>query len=214
MSDGTALTVTDGGQHYEFTPAGLIVHGAPTWEEYEATFARLRGAHDALLWNLGDLLNDGERRWGEMYVQVAELTGYDAAYLRNVKYVAAKYGRHERYAGGHLKWSHHRVIAALPAGEREALLARGQREQWTVQEFRNVIKRTERPKQKPVEGVVVEVCPETGRVELRCTGEAVGALRAGQAVSLLADEKDGEGAGSGSKREEVVPSLRETQGAE
>lgn len=129
----TAVTLQDA---FEFTPRGLVVHGAPSIDEWLRRVGELRDAQDALLWCLGDMLNYGEARYGEKYAQVAEETGYDPDYLRNVAYVARQFDLSLR--SDKLRWSHHRALAAqwIKPEDRARIIAEAEQKRLTVDEIR------------------------------------------------------------------------------
>ena len=61
-------------------------------------------------WWIGDALNFGEQRYGEMYTQAIDETGlgYDA--IRQMKWVASQYEMCTRVHN--LSWTHHRAAAS------------------------------------------------------------------------------------------------------
>lgn len=133
----TAVTLQDA---FEFTPRGLVVHGAPGIDEWLRRILELRNAQDALLWCLGDMLNYGEARYGEKYAQAAEDTGYDPDYLRNVAYVARQFDLSLR--SDKLRWSHHRALAAqwIKSEDRARIIAEAEQDRLTVNEIRACVR--------------------------------------------------------------------------
>lgn len=133
----TTVTLQDA---FEFTPRGLVVHGAPGIDEWLRRIGELRDAQDALLWCLGDMLNYGEARYGEKYAQVAEDTGYDPDYLRNVAYVARQFDLSLR--SDKLRWSHHRALAAqwIKPEDRARIIAEAEQDRLTVNEIRACVR--------------------------------------------------------------------------
>ncbi len=98
----------------------------------------LKRIDSACQWWLGDWLNFGERKYGEMYAQAVDET--DAAYqtLRNYKWVAGAFQLSRRR--DNVPFGVHREIAALPEAEREAALDIAAEEGWTVRESRQHVK--------------------------------------------------------------------------
>lgn len=99
----------------EATQTGLKLPDNLSYEEWEAIGGQLQQAERSLMWWIGDWLNYGERKYGEMYAQAVETTGksYDA--LRNAKWVAGKFELSRRRDS--LSWSVHSELAGLSKRE-------------------------------------------------------------------------------------------------
>ena len=91
------------------TTDGRCSDHASTFEVWGAVLGRLTDAAQSVQWWIGDALNFGERRYGEVYTQAIDATGlgYDA--LRQMKWVAGQYELSTRV--DNLSWSHHREVA-------------------------------------------------------------------------------------------------------
>jgi N6-adenosine-specific RNA methylase IME4 len=98
---------------FRFTSKGLIAEGEPTFEDWKHTGRFLREAHKGIHWCIGDWLNYGEAKWGEMYEQAIEETGFDYQTLANDKWVASKIDFSLR--GENLSFKHHKAVARLDA---------------------------------------------------------------------------------------------------
>jgi hypothetical protein len=90
-------------------------------------------------WWIGDLLVYGEARWGSMYDEMIEHTGYDCRTLRTIKWVASRIEAPRRRDD--LTFAHHQEVAALPPERQDAILARAAREGWTREMVRHAVNR-------------------------------------------------------------------------
>ncbi len=94
----------------------------------------------SIMWWVGDWLNYGERRYGEMYAQAVDATGYENGTLRTAKWVAGSFELSMRM--DNLTWTHHQIVAALPSDERAALLTKAGRDGWTCADLRREMRHT------------------------------------------------------------------------
>jgi hypothetical protein len=143
-----ALTIAEG-QKYTVTATGLAMSRDMGFDEWLALGDTLKQMDRAVQWWIGDWLNQGEQRYGDMYAQAVDET--DAAYgtLRNYKYVASAIELSRRR--DNLSFGVHQVIAALPPIERDLVLKLAAAENWTVREARQAIAdRTGRPQKERV----------------------------------------------------------------
>ncbi len=62
------------------------------------------------MWAIGDWLNYGERRYGEMYAQAVDATGYENGTLRDAKWVSGAYELSIRIYN--LSFAHHRIVCS------------------------------------------------------------------------------------------------------
>lgn len=104
----------------EVTPTGIIVKGELTFDLWESTLVSVLNFQKALPWIIGDLLNIGERKWGESYAQAVKITGFKIQTLYQYTSVAAAWPYEDRREG--LYWSYHQITKSLPMSERKALL--------------------------------------------------------------------------------------------
>src|SRR5947209_609120 len=88
---------------------------------------------------LGDLLTYGESRWGAMYTEMVEETGYDYATLRVFKWVAGQVASSRRREG--LTFAHHQEVAGVAPDQQQRLLARAERDGWTREDIRHEVNR-------------------------------------------------------------------------
>jgi hypothetical protein len=82
-----------------------------SYPEWVAVGRRIGSIGRASNWWVGDWLRYGTQRWGQKYTQAARMTGYDVHTLRNMAYVASRFGLSLRR--DNLTWSHHALLAAM-----------------------------------------------------------------------------------------------------
>ncbi len=85
-------------------------------------------------WAIGDWLNYGEQRYGEMYAQALEDTQYSYSTLSKMKYVSSRFEMFRR--AENLSWSHHVEVAALPRKDQDKWLKRAEAEDWSKSDLR------------------------------------------------------------------------------
>lgn len=89
-------------------------------------------------WWIGDWIRYGTAKWGERYSEAARVTGYDAASLRNMAWVASQFDLSLR--SDKLTWSHHVLLAPLEPEEKRAWLERAARDKLSVSELRTELR--------------------------------------------------------------------------
>jgi hypothetical protein len=126
-------------QHGPFvlTAAGIIVTGAPTYEEWISATTWVQQVEKASPFWIGDLLAFGEATFGEKYAQAIETTGHKVGYLMNVVSVAQKIPAARRHPD--LSFSHHQEVAALPEPEQDQWLDKAEMENWSSKDLRSQI---------------------------------------------------------------------------
>jgi len=101
---------------FKATTTGLVVTEDDVpyelWEAYGGAIRRVEGA---VQWIIGDWLNYGERKYGEMYAQGLEPCEYDL--LAKYKWVAGAVESCLRKQS--LTWSHHKEVAKLEPEEQD-----------------------------------------------------------------------------------------------
>src|SRR5687768_15608880 len=95
----------------ETTPVSWQPRGTLKFEEWQAIGNTLQQVGASLNWWVGDWLNYGEQRWGEMYAQAVEITGWDYNRLSKAKWVSASVQFCNRLQK--LSWTHHHEVASL-----------------------------------------------------------------------------------------------------
>jgi hypothetical protein len=106
--------------------------------EWLATGRRLGAIGRCSQWWIGDWIRYGTSKWGEKYVEAARVTGYDAASLRNMAWVASQFDASLR--SDKLTWSHHVLLAPLKPAERVTWLDRASRERLSVADLRTELR--------------------------------------------------------------------------
>ena len=110
------------GGPFKATSVGLLVpqEKIPV-EKWLAYGSQLRTIQGAVRWAIGDWLNYGETKYGEMYSQAYTLFGeYSESSIRNMRRVATYIPLDRRRTT--LSWSAHAEIASLPEKEQEQWL--------------------------------------------------------------------------------------------
>lgn len=95
---------------------------ASTFEEWEAFGRTLKEIEAGLQWAVGDWLNQGETRWREKYLGVADALGFDYQTLRDYSYVARQVNLSIRI--DKLSFAHHRLVASYDPPHQKLWLAR------------------------------------------------------------------------------------------
>lgn len=116
---------------------GLEPVGSPSFEQWEECGKFLKNANGAVHFWIGDWLNYGERKWGEMYSQALEETDYNYGTLRNDKWVASRVDLSLR--GDNLSFSHYKQIADLEPEEQKELLTQAVDQQMPVSAFSKAV---------------------------------------------------------------------------
>jgi len=122
----------------ETTPVSWKPRGTLVYEEWIAIGNTLQQVGASLNWWIGDWLNYGESKWGEMYAQAVETTGWDYDRLRHSKYVASRVQFGLR--NPNLTWTHHKEIAHLERDEQAAWLNRAAVDSLSTRALREAIR--------------------------------------------------------------------------
>lgn len=128
----------------ETTPISWRPKHDLTFDEWQAIGNTLQQVSASLKWWIGDWLNYGEHRWGDMYTQAIEITGWEYQTLANAKSVCNKVDFYRRREN--LKFSHHAEVASLESEVQTALLLQAEVEGWSVRRLREAIKGPVLPK--------------------------------------------------------------------
>jgi hypothetical protein len=115
-----------------------VPQGELEQSEWLATGRRLGAIGRCSQWWIGDWIRYGTAKWGEKYVEAARVTGYDAASLRNMAWVASQFDVSLR--SDNLTWSHHVLLAPLEPVERAGWLDRASRERLSVADLRTELR--------------------------------------------------------------------------
>lgn len=133
------------------------------WDQYEALASMFGQLHRTSAWLIGDLLNFGEKVYGETYVQAAALTGLSEQTLINYASVCKHVPRSRRRAS--LSFSVHAEVAYLDPPDQEEWLKKAVEQGWKRPQLRLARKAL----QDPGAGQVVDqspahLCPACGQL--------------------------------------------------
>ena len=125
---------------FKLTATGLVVRGAPEFDEWHRCGAILRRVEGAVQWWIGDWLNYGRATYGEKYDEATKALGLGEQTLTNYAYVAGNVQFSRRREN--LSFSVHLEVAALPAAQQDAILARAEQEELKVRDVRELVRAT------------------------------------------------------------------------
>ena len=123
---------------FYFDKTGLTVIGDPTFEEWQNCGEFLKRAEKSVQFWIGNWLNYGEKKYGEMYTQAIDETDYEEKTLRNAKWVSSKVELSRRR--DNLTFSHHAEVAQLSPQEQEFWLDKAADENLSVRDLRQAIR--------------------------------------------------------------------------
>lgn len=132
---------------FRFDERGLEPVGTPTREQWSECLDYLMHVGRSIHWWIGDLLVYGERRWGEMYAEMIERTGYEPRTLRTLKWVASQIEPARRWDD--LTFAHHKEVAGIAPDHQDTILARAEREGWTREMVRHAVNRFAYESERP-----------------------------------------------------------------
>ena len=120
------------------TEKSLRLSRSTTWEQYEGVASFIAGIGRAYPWWVGDLLNDGEKLFGEEFAQIEALLPHSPRTCANYKSIAKWIPENRRRNG--LSFSVHEAVAYLEPKERERLLDKAEANGWKRDEMRDARK--------------------------------------------------------------------------
>lgn len=121
------------------TSTSLDFKEEPTFDEWKHILAFKLAMRDSCQWWIGDLLNFGERKYGEAYAQAIEITGNEYKTLANAASVCARFEFSRRREN--LSYGHHEAVAYIDHRDGDRLLIQAERENWTRQDLRDAVSR-------------------------------------------------------------------------
>lgn len=139
---------------------GITPNGNPTFDQWQEVGHFIQRAGGAVHFWLGDWVNYGEQKWGEMYTQAMEMTGFDYQTLADDKYVASKVPISRRRE--QLSFSSHREVASLPPEKQEELLDRAIQEGLHSKDLR-ALAQGKQEIRLPKPRYSIEYCEEHGK---------------------------------------------------
>jgi DNA modification methylase len=113
---------------------GITPIGNPTFDEWLACGKFIGNADRSVHFWVGDWLNYGEAKWGEMYEKAIQETGFDYQTLMDDKWVASRVKFSSRKEN--LSFSHHKIVAPYSVQEQGILLERAETLGLSVKQFR------------------------------------------------------------------------------
>jgi len=138
----------------EVTPVSWQPPAELTFEEWTAIGNTLQQVGASLNWWIGDWLNYGEGKWGEMYAQAVEVTGWEYDRLRTTKWVANAVKL--SFRKDNLSWTHHVHVAGLEPTEQSKWLELATANGWRSGQLRDAIKAS---KQLPAPAPAITAIP-------------------------------------------------------
>lgn len=124
--------------HFEITANGLLIDGAPDYDEWERLGIALRTVERGIQFALGDWLNYGEHAYGQKYSQALEETEYEYETLRKYVYVAKRIETGNRFPI--LSFHHHMLIAPLDPDQQTYWLKYAAARDWSVADLRKALR--------------------------------------------------------------------------
>jgi N6-adenosine-specific RNA methylase IME4 len=134
VDEQTGEIVSEG---MEFSKTGLTLDPRLSYDQWENVGQQLNEIEGAIQWWIGDWLNFGEHKYGELYVQAVEV-GANPQDWMDYKWVSNAVETSVRTEV--LSWSHHRLIAPLEPEEQKQWLDRAEKEEMSVYDLRHAIK--------------------------------------------------------------------------
>jgi len=139
ITDTGLLIPVDG---FEIVAQGVVVHGNPTYDEWQAMLKQAIHVRRVLPWIIGDLLNAGERIYGESYTQAVDALGMEVQTLYNYASICAHVPSEMREPT--LTFTHHALVAYQD--DKADLLQLASDGGMTTAEFREALAETLPPK--------------------------------------------------------------------
>lgn len=106
-----------------------------SYDEWVILGQQLTEVGDSMAWWVGDWIRGGEKVYGSTYKQALEATPLTYETLMNYTSVARAFAEISRRREN-LSFTHHAVVAALPADAADAWLNLAETNEWSVREMR------------------------------------------------------------------------------
>jgi len=117
----------------------IIVEGAPKgYQDWANKLFAATENYRTSLWEIGDLLNTGENKFGELYVQAASMTNLSPDRLKVLKWVSASVPQSNRRED--LSFARHQEVAKLESSYQTKFLDLSTEHNWASLEIRKRIK--------------------------------------------------------------------------
>ena len=118
---------------------GLTLPENLEYNEWERIGDCLKLVEGSVQWWIGDWLNYGERKYGEIYAQAIEATGLSYQTLADNKWVSGQIETSLRKEN--LSFNHHKEVASLPAEDQQKFLNKAVEKNLSVRELREEIRK-------------------------------------------------------------------------
>lgn len=128
------------------------------YDQYEALAAMFGSVKLSCSWWIGDLLNWGEKVFGETYAQAAELTGLTVETLRSYCYVCRAVAKRRRRAS--LSFGHHRLVAPLDPDDQTRWLDEAEKNAWARSAMEAAMRAAQEAPKPPEEPAWTTPAPE------------------------------------------------------
>jgi len=145
------------------TTISLEIPENTTFDEWLKIGEKLKYAYKFTKWAVGDWLNFGERKYGEMFAQAMDDTGLEYHTLQNYKYVSGHVQISSRR--DNLSFSHHALVAALPQQDQEELLNKAEELGWTRAEMRACVMGLREENKAPEACNHLWMCKQCGKIK-------------------------------------------------
>ena len=116
------------------TPVALVLPPDIPFDQYLAMATMFSELHKRTAWYIGDLLNYGEKMYGEKYAQAEAVTGLNKTTLMNYASVCGQIPRSQRRPN--LNFSIHAEVAYLEPTERKEWLDKAAANDWKREDLR------------------------------------------------------------------------------
>lgn len=145
------------------TPTALVLPPDIPFDQYMAMAAMFSELHRRTAWYIGDLLNYGEKAYGEKYAQAEAVTGLNKSTLMNYASVCGQIPRSRRRED--VNFSIHAEVAYIPdVDEQKFWLEQAAKNGWTREDLRAARKS---PNGLPPAVETQCVCPTCGQMHTK-----------------------------------------------
>lgn len=136
-ADGGILTKAEA-VYVTASPTSLNFSEETPYSVWKDLIERLIATEKRIHWYIADAINFGERKYGEMYSQALEATGWSYQVLANVTWVGRQIESSRRRED--VPFWDQREVATLPPTEADAILDQYKEEGWNQRELREKVK--------------------------------------------------------------------------
>lgn len=180
-------TIVIGGDKFKMSEVGLMIRGDVTYEEWSTYGKELAYRYSRIQWAIGDWINFGERKFGEMYSQAEDDTHFAYGTLRNYASICARIPLENR--NPKLRFHQIKHVACLELHEQRAIIQAAIQHQMTGDDILEAVQQVngKTPQtHETVEGTITRWYSQEDGNYLIVRFETHIDLRAGQVVSIRA----------------------------